>query len=71
MRSLGEDVLAGVSIVFPVLMLMQMMANGEIGSGLASARALGAGRKEGGSPILSMAWYSGYNRADHWWFCIV
>lgn len=46
MSSLGADVLAGVSVVFPVLMLMQMIANGEIGSGLASARALGAGKKE-------------------------
>jgi len=44
--SLGADVLAGVAVVFPVLMLMQMMANGGIGGGLASAvaRASGAGR---------------------------
>jgi putative MATE family efflux protein len=44
--SLGADVLAGVAVVFPVLMLMQMMANGGIGGGLASAvaRVTGAGR---------------------------
>ncbi len=43
--SLGASVLAGVSVVFPVLMLMLMMANGGIGSGLSSAiaRASGAG----------------------------
>lgn len=44
--SLGTDVLAGVSVVFPILMLMQMVANGGFGGGLASAiaRASGAGR---------------------------
>jgi len=44
---LGTDALAGVALVFPVLMLMQMMSNGGIGGGVASsvARALGAGRK--------------------------
>src|SRR5207245_1887071 len=38
--------LAGVTLVFPVLMLMQMMSNGGIGGGVASAvaRALGANR---------------------------
>ena len=41
---LGTDALAGVTLVFPVLMLMQMMSNGGIGGGVASAvaRALGA-----------------------------
>jgi putative MATE family efflux protein len=45
---LGTDALAGVALVFPVLMLMQMMSNGGIGGGVASAvaRALGGGRKE-------------------------
>jgi putative MATE family efflux protein len=44
---LGTDALAGVALVFPVLMLMQMMSNGGVGGGVASAvaRALGAGRK--------------------------
>src|SRR5262245_53992895 len=42
---LGTDALAGVSLVFPVLMLMTMMSNGGIGGGVASAvaRALGGG----------------------------
>ena len=44
---LGTSALAGVALVFPVLMLMQMMSNGGVGGGVASAvaRALGAGRK--------------------------
>ncbi len=44
---LGTDALAGVSLVFPVLMLMQMMSAGAMGGGIASAiaRALGAGRR--------------------------
>lgn len=43
---LGTDALAGVTLVFPVLMLMQMMANGGMGGGVAAAiaRARGAGR---------------------------
>src|SRR5438128_3926128 len=45
---LGTDAIAGVALVFPVLMLMQMMSNGGIGGGVASAvaRALGANRKD-------------------------
>ena len=44
---LGTDALAGVTLVFPVLMLMQMMSNGGIGGGVSSAvaRALGADRR--------------------------
>jgi putative MATE family efflux protein len=44
--SLGTETLAGVALVFPVLMLMQMMSNGGIGGGVSSAvaRALGAGQ---------------------------
>ncbi|APG23728.1 MATE family efflux transporter [Syntrophotalea acetylenica] len=44
---LGTDALAGVTLVFPVLMLMQMMSNGGIGGGVSSAvaRALGAKRR--------------------------
>jgi len=44
---LGSDALAAISLVFPVLMLMQTMSAGGIGSGIASAisRALGAGRR--------------------------
>src|SRR3989442_12797795 len=42
---LGTDALAGVALVFPVLMLMQMMSAGAVGGGIMSAiaRALGAG----------------------------
>lgn len=45
---LGTNALAGVALVFPVLMLMTMMSNGGIGGGVSSAtaRAFGAGRKE-------------------------
>src|SRR6188472_4107250 len=44
---LGTPALAGVALVFPVLMLMQMMSAGAIGGGISSAiaRALGAGRR--------------------------
>ena len=43
---LGTRRLAGVSLVFPIFMLMQMMSNGGIGGGVASsiARAIGAGK---------------------------
>jgi putative MATE family efflux protein len=44
---LGIDSLAGVALVFPGLMLMQMMSAGAMGGGISSgiARALGAGRR--------------------------
>ncbi|MGH8619901.1 MAG: MATE family efflux transporter [Burkholderiales bacterium] len=44
---LGTHAIAGVALVFPLLMLMTMMSNGGIGGGVASAiaRAIGAGRK--------------------------
>lgn len=43
---LGTDALAGVALVFPAVMLMQMMSAGAMGGGIASAiaRALGSGR---------------------------
>ena len=43
---LGTAALAGVALVFPILMLMTMMANGAVGGGVSSAvaRAIGAGR---------------------------
>jgi len=43
---LGTEAIAGVSLVFPIFMLMQMMSNGGIGGGVASsiARAIGAGK---------------------------
>jgi len=44
---LGTDSLAGVALVFPVLMLMTMMSSGGIGGGVSGsvARAIGAGRQ--------------------------
>jgi putative MATE family efflux protein len=44
---LGTDPLAGVALVFPVVMLMQMMSAGAMGGGISSAiaRALGGGRR--------------------------
>src|SRR5215831_2982647 len=41
---LGTDALAGAALVFPIFMLMTMMSNGGLGSGVASAvaRAVGA-----------------------------
>lgn len=54
MAKLGTDAVAGVSLVFPGLMLMQMMAGGAMGGGVSSAvaRALGAGRREDADAIL-------------------
>lgn len=48
MAKLGTDAVAGVSLVFPGLMLMQMMAGGAMGGGVSSAvaRALGSGRRD-------------------------
>lgn len=51
---LGPDALAGVSLVFPLLMLMQTMSAGGMGGGVASAiaRALGAGRREDAGALV-------------------
>src|SRR5947208_2907976 len=52
---LGTDALAGVALVFPVLMLMQMMSAGAMGGGISSAiaRALGGGRRaDAGALVL-------------------
>jgi len=51
---LGTDPLAGVALVFPVLMLMQMMSAGAIGGGISSAiaRALGAGQQGEADALL-------------------
>jgi len=52
---LGDDALAGVALVFPILMLMTMMSNGGIGGGVASAvaRAIGAGRMRDAEALMS------------------
>jgi putative MATE family efflux protein len=44
---LGAEALAGVAMVYPLIMLMQTMSGGGMGGGVASAvaRALGAGRR--------------------------
>jgi putative MATE family efflux protein len=44
---LGSDALAGVSLVFPLVMLMQTMSAGGMGGGVAAAvaRAIGGGRR--------------------------
>jgi putative MATE family efflux protein len=51
---LGTAALAGVALVFPILMLMTMMANGAFGGGVSSAiaRALGAGRREDADALV-------------------
>lgn len=45
---LGTDALAAMALVFPVLMLCQMMSSGAMGGGISSsiARALGAGQRQ-------------------------
>jgi putative MATE family efflux protein len=45
---LGTDALAGMALVFPCVMLMQMISAGAMGGGISSAiaRAIGAGRRD-------------------------
>src|SRR5437016_12802832 len=54
---LGADALAGVSVTFPLVMLMQSMSAGGMGGGVASAvaRALGAGRRADASRLVTHA----------------
>ena len=54
---LGLDALAGMALVFPVVMFMQMTSAGAMGGGIASAiaRALGAGRRADASALVSHA----------------
>ncbi len=51
---LGTDALAGMALVFPVVMLMQMTSAGAIGGGIASAiaRALGARRRDDADALV-------------------
>jgi putative MATE family efflux protein len=51
---LGTDALAGAALVFPIFMLMTMMSNGGLGSGVGSsvARAIGAGRRDDADALL-------------------
>src|SRR5271154_6156227 len=54
---LGTDALAGISLVFPGVMLMQMMSSGAMGGGVSSAiaRALGAGRRTDANDLVTHA----------------
>ncbi|HSF04929.1 MAG TPA: MATE family efflux transporter [Methylomirabilota bacterium] len=54
---LGSPALAGVSLVFPLVMLMQTMSAGGMGGGVASAvaRALGAGRRADAHALVAHA----------------
>ena len=54
---LGTDALAGMALVFPMVMLIQMMAAGAMGGGISSAvaRALGSGRREAAD---SLVWHA-------------
>ncbi len=51
---LGTDALAGMALVFPIVMLMQMTSAGAMGGGIASAiaRALGAGRRQDADALV-------------------
>jgi putative MATE family efflux protein len=51
---LGTDALAGMALVFPGVMLMQMISAGAMGGGISSAiaRALGAGRHDDADALV-------------------
>ncbi|HSI85694.1 MAG: MATE family efflux transporter [Candidatus Methylacidiphilales bacterium] len=51
---LGTEVVAGVALVFPTLLLMTTMSNGGMGGGVSSAigRALGAGRHQDANRLV-------------------
>src|SRR5439155_5913470 len=51
---LGLDALAGLALVFPLMMLMQQMANMAMGGAIAAsiARAIGAGRREDAASLV-------------------
>src|ERR1043166_6557695 len=54
---LGTDALAGVSVTFPLIMLMQTMSAGGMSGGAASAvgRALGGGRRAEADALVAHA----------------
>lgn len=54
---LGPDALVGISVTFPLVMLMQTMSAGGMGGGVASAvaRALGAGRRAHADALVAHA----------------
>src|ERR1700719_5383825 len=51
---LGLDALAGMALVFPLFMLLQMVSAGAMGGGIltAGARALGSGRKDRANELV-------------------
>jgi putative MATE family efflux protein len=51
---LGTDALAGMAVVFPGFMMMQMLSAGAMGGGISSAiaRSLGAGRKADANALV-------------------
>jgi putative MATE family efflux protein len=51
---LGTDAVAGMALVFPGFMMMQMLSAGAIGGGISSAiaRALGGGRRDDASALV-------------------
>ncbi len=51
---LGTDALAGMALVFPGMMLMQMISAGAMGGGISSAiaRSLGAGKRDQADAIV-------------------
>jgi Na+-driven multidrug efflux pump len=54
---LGTDALAGMALVVPAVMLMQMISAGAMGGGISSAiaRALGAGRRDEADSLVMHA----------------
>src|SRR4051794_22735861 len=54
---LGLDALAGVALVFPGFMMMQMLSAGAMGGGISSAvaRALGSGRRDDADALVAGA----------------
>jgi putative MATE family efflux protein len=51
---LGTDALAGMALVFPGFMMMQMLSGGAMGGGISSAiaRALGSGRRDDANALV-------------------
>ncbi len=54
---LGTAALAGLALVFPLVMLMQMLSAGAMGGGVSSAlaRALGGGREDAARQLVAHA----------------
>ncbi len=54
---LGTDALAGMALVFPGFMMMQMLSGGAVGGGISSsiARALGSGRRDDANALVMHA----------------